>query len=151
MSISKYPLIVLFISLAIIHSSCKKPLEPKTADELLTGSLWQIEEIRYLKLNVEQHYKRGASDNTVNYDNEYIKFESNKTGTLYGSLAPAPVTWSFANPEKTKLQFTVQFQGVAPILVTWENILFSEQSIRYTEYYIQDGAMALGEGIRTPR
>lgn len=144
---------ILFIVLLSFGTviSCKKDVQPETPEELLTKTEWQVDELRYLKNNVLNYYKRGQEGNTVNYDNEYIKFDQNKKGMLYGTLSPTPITWAFANSDKTKIQFTVSFQGYTPFLVTWDNIILSENSIRYTEYYTQDGIKVLAEGTRTPR
>lgn len=151
MRLSKIQLAIIALFILAITSSCEKGVAPKDPEEILTGSIWQVEELRYLKNNLQYYYKRGSLDSNIDYDNEYIKFNKDKTGTLYGKLPPAPVTWAFANADKTAIRFKVQFQGVAPVYVTWENVIYDESLIRYTEYYIQDGIETLGAGIRTPR
>lgn len=132
----------------LINFSCTKNVSPKTPEELLTASPWKIDELRYLQTNLPQYYKRGGSQNTVNFSEEYIEFFSDHTGQYHDqNLQSASFTWSFTNPEKTIIRYTFQYG----LVVTWENIILSEKAIRYTEYYNRDGINSLAEGIRIPK
>lgn len=129
--------------------ACKKEdVTPKTPEQILTKNAWKIDELRYLQDNVPHYYKRGGTQNTESFSDEYIEFFSDKTGRYYAQdLSSVPITWNFVNAEKTIIQYTIQYG----LVVTWESIILTEGSIRYTEYYTRNGIKSLAEGIRIPK
>jgi len=133
-------------------SSCIKnevKLPQKSPLEILTGSIWQIDEMRFLQMNVPYYYKRGASSgNNSNFDSEYIQFNKDNTGERSDGINIYPLTWSFTNDSKTKIKIITQED--AELIVYWENIVYDEASIKYTEYYNRYGTTnSLGVATRT--
>jgi hypothetical protein len=93
------------------------------------------------------YYKRGnTSGNTANYDTESIKFNTDKTGTYIAGGISYTLTWDFADATKNKLLFTIAYS--TPLLVTWENIIYSETDLRYSEYYNRNGNLSMGVATR---
>ncbi|WP_157815970.1 hypothetical protein [Spirosoma pollinicola] len=128
--------------------SCTKDVAPQTPEQLLTAHAWKIDEIRYLQNNTPHYYKRGGTQNTESFSDEYIEFFSDKTGKYYAQdQSSASLTWGFANAEKTILQYTLQ----SSLPITWENLILTKGSIRYTEYYDRYGTKSLAEAIRIPK
>ncbi|MEZ0611594.1 hypothetical protein ACAW74_23990 [Fibrella sp. WM1] len=108
------------------------PCTPITADPvtILTSGTWRINEHRSNFGNVLNYYKRGAPNNTINFDNSYyITFNANGTGTNTNTGTPASFTWSFQDPERTKIIFEQQ-----TVYTFWENIVFAPGSLAFTEY-----------------
>jgi hypothetical protein len=138
-------------------SGCKKDcpkddIPTKTPEEILTGQMWKIDEIRSLQNNTPTYYKRGGTSNTINYDAEVIQFKTDFTGITTTSTGSFPFTWSFVNAEKTKLKFTIQYSASFSLLVNWENIIYASNSLRYTEYYTHPSlGNTLSEGYRIPK
>jgi hypothetical protein len=137
-------------------SGCKKDpsadTNPKTPEEILTGQMWKMDEIRALQNNNVIYYKRGGASNTISYDAEVIQFKADFTGITNTSSGSFPFTWSFVNAEKTKLKFTIQYSASFSLLINWENIIYSSNALRYTEYYTHPSlGNTLGEGFRSPK
>ena len=129
---------------------CPDSITTKTPEQILTGSAWKVEDLRYVQNNSYLYYIRGRGHNTANYDGEYTEFFSDNTGINHGwNSDNIPLTWSFIDPEKTTIRYVLQYP--TPVTVTWENMLFTEKSIRYTESYTKEGINYLVAGIRTPK
>ncbi|SFE12442.1 hypothetical protein [Spirosoma endophyticum] len=129
---------------------CPDAVVSKTPEQILIGNSWKVEDLRYVQNNTFRYYKRGIEYNTANYDGEYTEFFSDNTGVNHGwDLTNTPLTWSFTNTEKTTIKYTLKY--ATPLTVTWDNMIFSEKSIRYTESYTKEGTNFLVAGIRTPR
>ena len=129
---------------------CPDVVVSKSPEEILIGKSWKVEDLRYVQTNVFRYYKRGIEYNTANYDGEYTEFFSDNTGVNHGwDLSTIPLTWSFTNAEKTTIRFTLKYP--TPLTVVWDNMIFSEKSIRYTESYTKEGTNYLIAGIRTPK
>jgi len=150
----RFPFTLLTICLALSFISCEKvevkPVE-KSPLEILTSHIWQIDEIRYLQHNKPYYYKRGASSgNTSNFDIEYIKFNTDKTGERSDNNVVYPLTWDFIDAEKTKIKIIIQEDKI--LNVTWENITYKENSLKYTEYYNRYGTThSLAVATRVPK
>ena len=129
---------------------CKKENVTTTLsqEQILTSGIWKIDEIRFLQNNSQiLYYKRGnTSGNTANFDTESIKFNSDNTGTYIAGGITYTLTWAFVDAAKTKLAFTISYP--TPLVINWENIVYTETSIQYTEYYNRTGNLSLGVGIR---
>jgi hypothetical protein len=144
---NKYYLVCILIFSFFISCS-KDDITATSAEQILTSGVWKIDEIRFLQSNTQfLYYKRGnTSGNTANYDTESIKFNTDKTGTYIAGGISYTLTWDFADATKNKLLFTIAYS--TPLLVTWENIIYSETDLRYSEYYNRNGNLSMGVATR---
>jgi hypothetical protein len=119
---------------------------------ILTANSWKIREIRALVSGSNYiYYSRGGSGNTQSYDNEYITFNANNTGTYVdNSGLQTTFTWNFTDASNTKLVW-VWNAIPSPITMTWENIYYEDASLRYTEYFTQNGNKILTSATRIVR
>ncbi len=122
--------------LTCIVISCSKDngntTTTKAPEEILTESIWRLDEIRFLQNNTPYYYKRGQTGDVLGFDSESIKFNVDKTGT-YKSGNTYNLSWDFADATKTKIRYVINYP--TPLTVNWENIKYSETLIEYTEYY----------------
>ncbi|MFT3702322.1 MAG: hypothetical protein QM802_08135 [Agriterribacter sp.] len=147
----KFKSYYLLLALVLLFSCNKDEVKPpkKSPLEILTGTTWQIDEIRFLQLNQPYYYKRGASSgNNANYDNEYIQFNKDNTGVRSDNGEKYPLTWSFTDESKTKIKIVTQESS--ELVIYWENITYDEAALKYTEYYNRNGTNSLGVATRTP-
>lgn len=118
---------------------------------LLASTPWKLQELRALQDNYPIYYLRGSNESTLDFDQEYVVFNSDKTGTYFDSYAiPFPLTWDFANASQTSIQFTIQYPS-GPRVVTWEHIIYRNGAIRYGEYYKDGSVNTNAQGIRIPK
>jgi hypothetical protein len=119
--------------------------------KILTANAWKIKELRGVVNNIVVYYLRGGSTNTVSFDNEYILFKADKTGTYYDG-STSNVVWNFANAgtDSSKIVYTIYYTAGA-LNVTWENVVYKNGLIRYDEYYTRSGANAHSQGLRMPQ
>lgn len=145
---SKYSLFALVIVFSLLSCSKDDTTPPTLSQEqVLISGIWKIDEIRFLQSNIFFYYKRGnTSGNTSNFDTESIKFNSDYTGTYIAGGITYAVNWSFTEATKTKITFTIAYP--TPLVVNWENIIYTETSIQYTEYYNRTGNLSLGVATR---
>src|SRR5882724_8229537 len=123
------------------------------ADTSIAGRKWAMQEIRFLYDNVPYYYKRDDyAKSNMNFDNDNIIFNCDGTGIYHQTNdVDYPLKWHYIEPGKNVIQFTIsKFRNNCDLLVTWENIELSNNTIKYTEYYTHKGGMnCLGYGIRT--
>ncbi len=150
--------IILFCLGFLVISSCSKDDDPtpsETPEQLLTKSLWKIDELRWNQVNTSgggaaYWYKRGTTANLSNLDNENVLFATNGTGTYTLGAVSSPLIWQFTNPEKTKMTWTISYAVGSPLTVNWENIVLSSTTLRYAEYFTTStGINSLSSGTRT--
>jgi hypothetical protein len=131
-------------------NSCKKDdnttSSSSTPEELLTKSLWKINEIRYSQVNTSgggatYYYKRGTTGNVSDFDNENILFAANNTGTFTLGTTVAPITWQFTDAEKTKIQWVITYSPGNTQTVYWENVKITATNVTYGEYYTTSGGI----------
>jgi len=121
--------------------------------ELLTSHPWKMQEIYAVTGGAIRYYLRGGTNNTESFDNEYIIFNTDKTGTYVenGGRHDA-ITWDFANPEKTKVLWTL-YNTPATFDINWDNLRFKNNRLYYDEYYT-DGNTGLNshsQEVRVPQ
>ena len=160
------PVVAVFIiiaSLQISVTSCKKDTLTVTdtlylpstdtafSFALLTGTPWKIQEIRGVTGNSPYYYLRGSNASTQSFDNEYIVFNTDKTGTYYDNGGTGtPITWDFEDSTFTKLHYSVPFPS-GTVVAHWEHISYKNGGIRYGEYFINGSYYSHSEGIRIPK
>jgi hypothetical protein len=121
--------------------------------ELLTANSWKMQEVRGVIGNTILYYQRGGTGNTENYDNEYITFNTNKTGILFdANNATHQITWDFANTALTKL--TIVVQNPAPLAsqtMVYENLRYKNKALLFDQYWTYNGTNSHVQVIRTPK
>ena len=161
-------LIILLSTLQSGVSSCKKDVIHDTvtvvkndtlvvkdtllSTKILTANAWKIKELRGVVNNIALYYLRGGTSNTQSFDNEYILFKTDKTGTYYDGNT-SNVAWNFASAgtDSSKIVYTIYYAAGA-LNVTWENVVYKNGLIRYDEYYTQsNGVNAHSQGLRMPK
>jgi hypothetical protein len=123
-----------------------QPLPGVNKDSVLTADTLKIEEIRFLQNNTQYYYKRGAAGNSANFDTEYIKFNSNNTGSYFAAGITYTFTWNWVDLAKTKLQYVVSYSPA--LTVNWEQLQFTNNSLAYAEYYNRTGSQSMGYAVR---
>lgn len=150
--------VVLFISLQGGLSSCKKETVIEHEQDtvltaaILTANPWKLQELKAL-LSPGNFvvYSRGASGNTQSFDNEYMTFNANNTGTYTDNAGvQSSFTWNFTDVANTKLVWVWNNPG-GVVTITWEDIVYDDGAFRYTQSYTQSGVKAFAFGIRLPR
>ncbi|MGZ3924477.1 MAG: hypothetical protein ACXVBJ_11960, partial [Flavisolibacter sp.] len=119
--------------------------------QLLTANPWKLKEIRGVSSNTAFYYSRGGSYTGQNYDNEYITFTTNKTGTYIDPNGyPSALTWDFAGTDSSKITYIVAFPTITTT-VHWENLRYKNGSLYYDEYYTQNNINEHAHGQRIPK
>ena len=121
--------------------------------QILTSHPWKLQELRGVYANRIEYYVRGGSNNTQNYDNEYILFRSDKTGTYVDPSGRSyNINWELVQTPRIKLTYNILNLGSeASTLITWENIVYKNGTISYDEYFTQGSNNSHMQGIRIRR
>lgn len=153
--------VLLCLSTFII--SCKKDSDdpPQTAisrDSILVSRIWQMQKIHVLQNNTLLFYQRGGQNNSWNYDNDYLKFEKDGSGTYTAGSDVYDITWQFDNSDKTEISYTLHdYANGHPedgidLEIKLENVYLSETSFRYAELYTnENGTHAICSVYREPK
>ena len=170
-SLPVFSVFTLFLAvLQVGNTSCNKDVDPITITDtvtviqkdtvaikdtlitpaILTANPWKIEYARAIYGSGYIFYTRGETTNTQDFDNEYITFNTNGTGIYHDNAGgETTLTWRFTDSSYTKLTWT--WNMPQPVVVTWENIVYKDAAVHYTEYYTQFGNNVLGSVIRIPK
>ena len=120
--------------------------------ELLTANSWILQDYRGVSANTIVFYQRGGTSNTENFDNEYIRFIADGTGTYFDqSGAMHQITWEFLNDEKTRLSFVVS--NPAPLesqMVIYDNLRYKNKSLLFDQYWSYNYINLHAQAIRIP-
>jgi hypothetical protein len=143
----------LLIGLCVITiASCKKDSvsnQTKTPEQLLTEKTWKADEVRIqISNNTTTYYKRGEIGNTVNFDSDSLKFNSNNTGVYYYLGSQYTTTWNFINADKSKMTIVINF--TTPGTINLENVNLTENYFRYAQYASGGGNSYMASASRTP-
>lgn len=103
---------------------------PKANESSLTAVTWKVEESKVIDGNNMLSYKRGAQDNTINYDNDFYKFNSDNSGTYSFNRQDYKFNWKYLDAEKTKIEMTILYP--TPLIVNLENVALTATSLKYT-------------------
>ena len=121
--------------------------------EIFTANAWQIFEERGVIGGLPLYYLRGGTNNTQSFDNEYIFFKTDKTAIYVQNNGLKPqVTWDFANPEHTKVTWTM-YNTPATFTVTWDNIRYKNKNLFMDQYFVDGntGNHNHSQQIRIPK
>lgn len=142
------------LCLMIVVASCSKDNDDdntpstKTPEQLLTEKAWKADEIRIqLSNNTKAYYKRGGSTNTINYDSDSIRFNTNNTGIYYYSGAQYTTTWNFIDADKSKMTIVINY--TTPLTINLENIHITQAFFKYAQYATDVAGSYLAAGTRT--
>jgi hypothetical protein len=130
----------------IVRDTLEVAIPPIDTLAVLTAKQYHMEEITILQNDKFYYWKRGKTGNTAAFDQEYIKFNANKTGTYFYYGETNTLTWDFVNGNKTRINYTLN--RATPVNVSWENISFSGDSLSYSEYYILGDVNSMATGLR---
>jgi hypothetical protein len=141
-------MVVLLVTIGLVFSQCEKNDDtddtptpaPRalTKTEILRHKPWILQEAYSLEANTLHKYERGATGNTINYDQEVITFTSANTGTFKNlNGVTTPFTWSFMNTQQTKLQVVLQTTG-NPVL-NYEMVALADSSFSAALTYKVNG------------
>ncbi|MFT3912424.1 MAG: hypothetical protein QM737_23555 [Ferruginibacter sp.] len=150
----KLLILSVLLNLAVIPAN-KKHLLTKviTTEKLpLLERKWEMQEIRFLYDNEEYYYNRyDDSHNNMNFDNDYIVFRCGGNGVYHQTdNIEYPLKWHFIENKDNAIEFTIsKFRNNSDLVVNWENIEITMNTIKYTEYYThKNGLHCLGAGTR---
>ena len=149
----KTKLVIFSFSILLMAACSKESTDPTpttaTIEQLLTAKTWKADEIRsQLSNNTTQYYKRGGPSNTVNYDSDSLKFNTNNTGTYYFNGIATSTTWNFINAEKSKMTIIINYTPT-PLTINWEYVNVAESTLKYTQY-VTGSVSYLASGTRVP-
>lgn len=117
---------------------------------ILTANKWRSQEIRGVIGNDTIVYQRGGTNNTQDYDNEYIQFNADGTGILYDAAGTThQTTWSFSDSSHTKLTFIVFNPAPIPSqTVTYDNLRYKNKALLFDQYWSYQGINSHAQLIR---
>jgi len=122
-----------------------QPANPSNSEQLLSQKTagWKLNTIRSLTENVFSYYQRGAtSGNTINSDDDVMIFNSNGSGSYSfrttGAIQTYPITWTFKNSDKTKMEITINFAGTLLTLYC-NDVEITNTDFFLNAYYINPG------------
>ena len=104
--------------------------EVALTEKPLTLFTWRMEESRVIDGNNVSYYKRGGQENTINFDNDFYKFNSDNTGIYSYNGQDYKFNWTYRDAEKTKMEMIILYPS--PLIVNLENITLTASSFKYT-------------------
>ncbi len=109
-----------------------KPATEQTQQpgELLTNVTWKMQESRVMDGNSMFYYKREGKENTINFDNDLYKFNTDNTGLYFYNGQEYKFTWKYLDVERTKMEMVILYPS--PLIVNFENITVTASSFKYT-------------------
>jgi hypothetical protein len=122
-------------------------VNPVNEDPLLTAVTWKVEESRVIDGNTMLYYKRGATENTINFDNDFYKFNTSNTGIYSYNGQDYSFKWKYLDAEKTKMEIVIQYP--IPLIVNLENVTLTATSLKYTRLQKVNGLNVVAVESRT--
>jgi hypothetical protein len=102
----------------------------KANENPLTAVTWKVDESKVIDGNSMLSYKRGATENTINFDNDFYKFNTDNTGVYSFNGQDYKFNWKYLDAEKTKIEMTILYP--TPLIVNLENVTLTATSLKYT-------------------
>ncbi len=119
--------------------------------EILTANPWQLQEYKGVVGNKKVWYERGSSNNTQNFDSDYITFKLDKTGQYTdGFGGQYAITWDFVNSDSTKIKW-VYNRPQGKLTVTYDNIRYKNASLLFDQYWTDKRIHSHTQVVRTPK
>ncbi len=113
----------------------------------LTGVTWKMQESRVMDGNNMFYYKRNGTENTVNFDEDFYKFNTDNTGTYYYNGQGYKFTWKYLDTENTKMEMIILYP--TPLIVNFENLTVTGSSLKYTRMQKVNGQNFVAIETRT--
>ncbi len=109
-----------------------KPLpdNSKANESTLTAVTWKVDESKVIDGNNMFSYKRGAQENTINFDNDYYKFSNDNTGVYSFNGQDYKFNWKYLDAEKARIEMVILYPS--PLIVSLENVTLTATSLKYT-------------------
>jgi hypothetical protein len=104
--------------------------QPVMSGSLLTANTWQVEESRVIDGNTISYYKRGGAENTINFDDDSYKFNTDNSGIYFYNGQQNKFTWKYVSDDKNKIEMVIRYP--IPLIVSLENISVTATSLKYT-------------------
>lgn len=120
---------------------------PKINESSLTDVTWKVEESKVIDGNNMLSYKRGEQGNTINYDNDFYKFNTGNTGIYSFNGQDYKFNWKYLDAEKTKIEMTILYP--TPLIVNLENVTLTATSLKYTRLQKVNGLNFVAVESRT--
>ena len=119
----------------VVTAPVSEPVKPiadiiNVKEDSLTAVTWKVEESRVIDGNSMLYYKRGEGANTINFDNDFYKFNADNSGVYSFNGQDYKFTWKYADAEKTKIEMTILYP--TPLIVNLENVTITTTSLKYT-------------------
>ncbi len=116
---------------------------------LLTSVNWQVDESRGMDGNNMFYYKRGGEENSINFDNDTYKFNTDNTGIYFYNGQEYKFNWNYENDEKTKIKMVILYPS--PLIVNLENIVLTATIFKYTRLQKVNGINFMAIETRTSK
>ena len=102
----------------------------KANESSLTAVTWKVDESKVIDGNSMLSYKRGAPENTINFDNDFYKFNTDNSGIYSFNGQDYKFNWKYLDAEKTKIEMLILYP--TPLIVNLENVSLTATSLKYT-------------------
>ena len=93
------------------------------------------------------YYKRDGQENTINFDNDLYKFDTDNTGIYFYNGQQYKFNWKYLNTEKTKMELVILYP--IPLIVSLENITLTASAFAYTRLQKVNGVNYVAIETRT--
>lgn len=113
----------------------------------LTGVTWKMDESRVIDGNKVSYYKRGGPENTINFDEDFYKFNTDNTGVYYFNGQEYRFNWKYLDAEKSKMEMIIQYPS--PLIVNFENVTVIGNTLKYTRMQKVNGETLVAIETRT--
>ncbi len=169
LSLSSLFIFIIFLSVQTSLTSCTKEVteydtvtvtqtdtlvitDTTVTTAILTANAWKMQEFRGVIGNSITLYERGGTSNTENYDNEYIRFNADGTGTLFDAVGTThALTWAFESGTTTQLSFVVSNPSPTPSqTVVYDNLRYKNKSLLFDQYWSYEGLNSHTQAVRIP-
>jgi len=128
-----------------------EPVKPVTetvyGNASLTGVTWKMEESRVIDGNSMFYYKRNGAENTINFDEDFYKFNNDNTGTYYYNGQEYKFTWKYLDAANTKMEMIILYPN--PLVVNFENLSVNGSTLKYTRMQKINGQHYIAIETRT--
>jgi len=116
-------------------------------ESMLTAVTWKMEESRVIDGSSMLYYKRGAAENTINFDHDLYQFNTGQTGIYFYNGQEYKFTWKYLDAEKSKMEMQILYP--IPLIVQFENIMLTATSLKYTRMQKVNGITVVAIETRT--
>jgi len=119
----------------------------RTSQGPLTENTWKVEESRVIDGNDMKYYKRGDQANSINFDNDFYKFNTDNTGIYSFNGQDYKFNWKYLDTEKTKIEMTILYPTA--LIVNLENVTITATTLKYTRLQKVNGLNFVAVESRT--